>query len=138
MKRRTYGSSMLDAVVTGVEGEYDLLDPNLDLFPADEGSGEHKLISSRLFTDTEERQRHLPVLDIDFEARLVPSSTPGHYHLYLDGMPPLSWERYEKLLEALADAGVIEEGYYYAAKMRKHTMVRRPGLKKKIKEVNKF
>jgi len=24
---------------------------------------------------------HRPILDIDYEAQLVPSSTPGHYHL---------------------------------------------------------
>ena len=51
---------------------------------------------------------HKPVLDIDFPAQLVPSSTPGHFHLYLD--KEMIWPVYRKLLEALADAGVIQEG----------------------------
>src|SRR4051794_39832810 len=40
------------------------------------------LVSSRLATKDHEifGDWHSPVLDIDFEARLIPSSTPGHYH----------------------------------------------------------
>ncbi len=77
---------------------------------------------------------HLPVLDIDFPARLIPSSTPGHFHLYLDGMDPLSWEEYDDLLRALCAAGVIGSGYLFHSQERKMTCVRRPGVKKIVKE----
>ena len=72
---------------------------------------------------------HMPVLDIDFEAALVASSTPGHYHLYLN--KGMSWEKYAKLLEALYEAGIIQEGYYKMAIARGQTFVRRPGVYKK-------
>lgn len=77
------------------------------------------LVSSELHDGT-----HLPALDIDFKSKLVPSRTPGHFHLYLDGMRPLSWRRYRKLLKALMRAGVIEPGYYRASKARRATMLR--------------
>lgn len=72
---------------------------------------------------------HAPVLDLDFPCVLVKSSTPGHYHLYLNKI--MSWERYVKLLKALKDAGLIEEGYYQASIARGATFVRPPGVHKK-------
>lgn len=76
---------------------------------------------------------HYPVLDIDFTAYTVPSTTPGHCHLYLDR--GLSWEQYEKLLSALADAGIIEEGYAKASIYRQATFVRLPTVSKPAPEV---
>lgn len=67
---------------------------------------------------------HMPVIDIDFEASLVPSRTSGHFHLYLNRS--MSWERYVVLLQALAQAGIIEWGYYHASIMRGQTFVRWP------------
>lgn len=60
---------------------------------------------------------HAPVLDIDFEARLAPSKTPGHYHLYLDREMP--WWRYRLLLWALKVAGIIEPGFYKGSVRRR-------------------
>lgn len=71
---------------------------------------------------------HAPVLDIDFEAKLVRSSTDGHYHLYLD--KSMSWWRYKRLLKALYKAGIIEKGYYKGSKNTKQTLVRKPGVMK--------
>jgi hypothetical protein len=71
---------------------------------------------------------HRPILDIDFPAMLIPSSTEGHYHLYLD--LPMKWSAYEKLLSALAAAGIIEKGYYRASVERKATFLRLPGVPK--------
>lgn len=65
---------------------------------------------------------HAPVLDIDYPARLVPSSTPGHYHLYLDREIP--WHRYQLALWALSVAGLIEPGFARAAAARKMTFAR--------------
>jgi hypothetical protein len=67
--------------------------------------------------------RHSPVLDIDYQARLLPSATPGHFHLYLDGIS-LPWWKYQVLLKVLAWAGVIERGYYRHSVGRQMTCVR--------------
>ena len=71
---------------------------------------------------------HAPVLDIDYKAMLVPSTTSGHYHLYLD--TAMSWRQYKKLLKTLAAVGVIEKGYAKACIKRKHSAVRAPWVKK--------
>lgn len=71
---------------------------------------------------------HKPVLDIDFPAKLVPSSTPGHSHLYLDR--ELSWPQYKKLLDVLAEVGIIQDGYADSAIKRGYSAVRLPWVKK--------
>lgn len=71
---------------------------------------------------------HAPVLDIDFHAELIPSSTPDHYHLYLDKI--MTWRQYKRLIKALAKAGIIEKGYADASIRRRHTAVRVPWLRK--------
>ena len=75
------------------------------------------LISSRTTSG-----KHAPVLDIDFPARLVPSRTEGHFHLYLD--KEMSWWKYKILLRALAFTGVIEWGYYRVSVKRRQTFCR--------------
>lgn len=85
---------------------------------------EANLVSSLL-----DNGKHSPALDIDFEARLVPSSTPGHFHLYLDGLE-LEWTEYRTLLIALAQAGVIQHGYASACIDRGATFLRPPGQTK--------
>lgn len=72
--------------------------------------------------------RHAPVLDIDVPHKLVPSTTQGHSHLYLD--VPMSWWRYKRLLKALAKAGIIEKGYWRASRRRGFTAVRLPWVRK--------
>ena len=74
------------------------------------------------------RSMHMPVLDIDYPVHVVPSSTPGHYHLYLN--QPVSWEHYLTVLSALADAGLIERGYHEASRRQGMTTVRLPWIKK--------
>lgn len=77
---------------------------------------------------------HMPVLDIDYSASLVPSSTEGHFHLYLE--KPMTWPVYKKLLEALAEAGVIQEGFKDWSLERSQSFVRKPGVtKEKANEV---
>jgi len=71
---------------------------------------------------------HYPVLDLDFGVQVVPSSTPGQYHLYLDRI--VSWEKYSRVLDAMADAGLLERGYVDASKKRGHTAVRLPWVRK--------
>lgn len=72
---------------------------------------------------------HSPAIDIDFAARLVPSSTEGHFHLYLDGIQ-MDAETYAELLVALRKAGVIQEGIkrrWFASGM---TLLRLPHVHK--------
>jgi len=73
-------------------------------------------------------EMHRPVLDLDIDAKLLPSSTRGHWHLYLDR--PMSWSVYQELLVALAKAGIVESGYAAAASRRGATHVRVPWMRK--------
>lgn len=72
---------------------------------------------------------HRPAIDIDIPCRYVESSTPGHGHLYFDELS-LPWEKYCKLLDALVDAGIVEEAYYEVSLARGQTLLRKPGIQK--------
>jgi hypothetical protein len=74
---------------------------------------------------------HMPALDFDIPARLIPSTTPGHFHLYID--KPMAWDDYEKVLIALRDAHVLEAGFVKNSIARKATFVRPPWIKKPAK-----
>lgn len=82
---------------------------------------------------TEDESIHRPILDIDFPAALIPSTTPGHFHLYLD--KPMGWSKYSALLGALATAGIVEQGYAGASLEREYTSVRLPWVKKEPGEL---
>ena len=71
---------------------------------------------------------HYPLIDLDVPAYLVPSSTPGNSHLYIDKKVP--WKKYLALLDAMADAGLVEPGYVGASKARGFTAARLPWVKK--------
>lgn len=68
---------------------------------------------------------HAPVLDIDFSAYLVPSTTKDHFHLYLN--KKMTWEQYAQLLKALHEAGIIQKGFYEGSLSRRQSMVLMPG-----------
>lgn len=74
---------------------------------------------------------HKPVLDFDFPCRLIPSSTEGNFHLYIDR--PIAWDTYEKLLLALKEANLLQPGFVKNSVERKATFVRPPWVKKKPK-----
>jgi hypothetical protein len=76
--------------------------------------------------------KHRPLLDIDFPAAVIPSSTEGHCHLYID--KELEWKDYKKLLNVLADLGIIEHGYRGASLARGYSALRLPWIKKKDEE----
>lgn len=81
------------------------------------------LVGSRWVNDI-----HLPMFDLDYEARLIPSTTEGHYHLYLD--QPVKWRHYKRVLRAMARAGMIERGFAKMSIRRKQAFLRPPGVKK--------
>lgn len=74
--------------------------------------------------------QHAPALDIDLPCQLIESTTPGHFHLYID--KPMDWKQYEKLLKALGEAGILEPGYVSASIKRKGSFLRTPWTKKKF------
>lgn len=71
---------------------------------------------------------HAPVLDIDIPCALIPSSTPGHFHLLIE--KPLSWRGYRRLLKALGRAGIVEHQFVKASLVRGYSSVRVPWVKK--------
>lgn len=75
-----------------------------------------------------ENLTHKPVLDIDLPVKLIPSSTGGHFHLYID--KEMSWGKYLLLLNALVEVGIVEQGYVDAASRRGYTAVRLPWIEK--------
>jgi hypothetical protein len=86
------------------------------------------IITSALSSDP---SYHTVMLDIDIPAKLVPSTTPGHSHLYIDTR--LKWGQYEKLLIALADAKIIEQGYLGVSRKNMMTSLRLPWVRKGVK-----
>ncbi len=78
---------------------------------------------------------HRPILDIDFPVSVIPSSTPGHHHLYID--KPMPWLQYKVLLRALEEAEIIEPGYANVSIARGYTSVRLPWVKKRNKKEGK-
>lgn len=106
----------VDPVTWDSEGEFiasvdELLDPENVGLPAN-------TISS-LNTDG----THSPALDIDIPIRIVPSSTPGHCHLFFDDIR-LTQDEHEALLHALYVAGIIEPGYYKSSLARNQSILR--------------
>ena len=75
---------------------------------------------------------HKLLLDIDMPAKLLPSSTPGHHHLYIDH--EIEQGAYFRLLDALVEVGLIQPGYAAASKARGYTALRLPWVKKDKKE----
>ena len=71
---------------------------------------------------------HTPMFDIDVPAALVPSSTPGHHHLYID--VSLDQERYAKLVNVLEECGIIQPGIKLGFEKRGGTTLRYPWIRK--------
>ena len=72
---------------------------------------------------------HRPIFDFDgMECTLVPSSTPGNFHLYVE--KEVEWEKWLKVLESMAEAGLIQWGFYRLSKLRGASFARKPGIVK--------
>lgn len=88
-------------------------------------------VSSQLLDESifwGDNKHHKVLLDLDVPAYLVPSSQPGHSHLYIDVI--VEEERYFRLLDSLAECGVIEHGYASASRRKGGTFLRLPWIKK--------
>lgn len=90
---------------------------------SDEASGPPGIESYRA-------QAYMPetTFDLVVPARLVPSSTTGHFHLYLDVR--VRWEDYVRLLEEMRDAGLVDGGWFDLALRRKMAVLRKPHVRK--------
>lgn len=82
------------------------------------------------FTADPNDRRHVLAIDLDVPAHLIPSSTPGHHHLYVEVPKGIPHHRYMALLSALADAGIIEKGYAEVSIARGHSDLRLPWVRK--------
>lgn len=71
---------------------------------------------------------HKPVLDLDMDVMVVPSSTPGHHHLYIDRA--MSWNEYSLLMNVLAHVGILQPGYARASHHRAESFLRTPWTRK--------
>lgn len=88
---------------------------------------EANLIASRVQGDPY-GDTHKVVIDLDMPAQLIPSSTPGHFHLLIDAAMP--WSAYLDLLRAMMRCGLLEPGYVSASEERGYTAVRLPWVRK--------
>lgn len=88
---------------------------------------EANVISSKR-TDQHGLERHALLIDLDVPAYLIPSSTEGHSHLYVD--VSMNKAAYFRVLDALADAGIIERGYSDVSQRKGATFLRLPWVKK--------
>jgi hypothetical protein len=79
-------------------------------------------------SEVQNTSMHAPVLDIDMPCALVPSSTPGHFHLLIE--KGLTWRQYRRLLRALGRAGILERGFVHRSIARRYSAVRVPWEKK--------
>jgi hypothetical protein len=78
---------------------------------------------------------HAPVFDFDFPAYLLPSSSPGKFHLYLE--KEISWESYMDVLEAMVNAGLLEPGWVDSGINHGTLLLRPPGVvKENVKSLN--
>lgn len=73
--------------------------------------------------------KHKPVLDLDFDCKLVPSSTNGHFHLYVN--KEVDHKKWETMLIAMRDAGILQQGFVDGAIRCGQATVRPEWIKKK-------
>lgn len=89
-------------------------------------AGKYNLVSSKAYIDyptaEDKGQWHFPCIDMDYPVFAMPSRTPGHTHLYIERA--VSWDNYKKLLKALLECGLIEQGYYNASINHGMTLLR--------------
>lgn len=90
--------------------------------------GEADCIISRTSTEYFGQVQHAPVIDIDVPCRLEPSTTPGHFHLYIDMF--MDYGLLSQLLWAMVNAGIVEQGYAEVSDHRGYSSVRLPWVTK--------
>ena len=123
---------MTSAMLTEVPRAYRHLEAFGD-YSANDGEVVENLMDANVISSDSRTDPDVqyPVIDLDVPVYLVPSSTQGHSHLYINvGM---TFEDYTRILLALAQAGVVEEGYAEASIRRGRSDVRLPWIQKEVK-----
>ena len=119
-----------DLLVTGAEAQAQTYRP----VPTSDGPNKGDLVGSHVATTTWGERLHMPAIDIDVPCRYVPSTTPGHGHLYIDLL--VEEELYFELLDVLARCGIVEPGYASASKAKGQSTLRPPWRKKTPEEAS--
>lgn len=117
-----YHRTVRTTIIGGYQDEYDrtpLVDKTID---------EANLILSREIGGSYGVTYHRPVIDLDYEAELIPSSTPGHFHLYINKEIPEAL--YWKFLRVMAECGIVQQGWVDSSIARGASSVRLPWIKK--------
>lgn len=83
---------------------------------------------AKLMTSKRKNGNHYFIADLDVEAYLIPSSTPGHSHLII--CEEINWWEFDAIMSAMADAGIVEPGYHRATRKRTFSTIRLPWVKK--------
>ena len=78
------------------------------------------------------QRKHMVMFDVDVPMVVYPSSTEGHSHVYFP-TNHVSDDDLFKLLDALADAGIVERGYAKASRARGFAALRPPWLRKRVR-----
>lgn len=75
-------------------------------------------------------RKHAVLLDLDIPVVLLPSSSWGNSHLYIEPPVLLTDEQLFKLLDVLAECGIIQRGFANASVARGYTALRPPWVDK--------
>lgn len=75
-------------------------------------------------------QTHVVALDVDYPVHVVESSTPGHFHLYMEVPGGIPHEGYMALVALLGHLRIIEPNYASVSIQRGHTDLRLPWVRK--------
>jgi len=97
---------------------------------------ENRIYYNSLFQGIRGAVLHRPVFDLDFPCRLVESSTPGHFHLYME--TEVTWLEYQNVLTAMVVAGILEPGWVAAAIANRAAMIRKPEVRKKLNDSSTY
>ena len=83
-----------------------------------------------LFASPNRKPYHMIMFDVDIPMVVIPSSTPGHNHVYFPNTH-VSKDTLFNVLDALASAGIVERGYAEASKARGFSALRLPWVRKR-------
>lgn len=68
---------------------------------------------------------HSPAIDCDTRVEVVPSRTPGHFHLYFPQIA-CAWDDYLNLLRAMERCGIVESAWVDHSETDRQTLLRVP------------
>jgi hypothetical protein len=117
------GNRLLKRTVTPIKNDSEAEDGFVDYELMDAGHDNATLVSSRTSDGL-----HMPVIDIDRQCMLVPSSQDGNFHLYINVR--MTEEEYMELLEVMTRVGIVQRGYWLYSQKRHASYVRYPGVTK--------